>query len=108
MGTYPDTPLTAARQRRDEARRLLANGIDPGEHRKLTKNKPPQDADSFEAVAREWHAKFAPTWTKEHAARILQRLCAERVPLDRCSACWPDHRTRAAGRAAPYRGPRPA
>ena len=74
MGTYPDTPLTAARQHRDEARRLLAQGIDPGEHRKLTKNTLPQDADSFEAVAREWFAKFSPTWTKEHAARILRRL----------------------------------
>ena len=80
MGTYPDTPLTAARQRRDEARRLLANGVDPGEHRKLTKNTLAQDADSFEAVAREWHAKFAPTWTKEHAARIAQRLTLNVFP----------------------------
>jgi len=74
MGTYPDTPLTTARQGRDDARRLLAQGIDPGEHRKLTRNKAPQDADSFEAVAREWHAKFAPTWTDAHGARIITRL----------------------------------
>jgi integrase len=74
MGTYPDTPLTAARQRRDEARRLLAQGIDPGEHRKLTRDKPPQDADSFEAVAREWFAKFAPGWAPTHGEKIIRRL----------------------------------
>jgi integrase len=74
MGTYPDTPLTAARQRRDEARRLLAQGIDPGEHRKLTRDKPPQDADSFEAVAREWFAKFSPPWAPTHAEKIIRRL----------------------------------
>lgn len=77
---YPSITLAEARQRRDEARRLLAQGIDPGEHRKLTKNTLPQDADSFEAVAREWHAKFAPTWTAEHAARILQRLTLNVFP----------------------------
>jgi integrase len=80
LGVYPSITLAEARQRRDEARRLLAQGIDPGEHRKLTKNTLPQDADSFEAVAREWHAKFAPTWTAEHAARILQRLTLNVFP----------------------------
>ncbi|HEX2796549.1 MAG TPA: integrase arm-type DNA-binding domain-containing protein [Immundisolibacter sp.] len=80
MGTYPDTPLADARQRRDEARRLLANGIDPGEHRKLTKNTLPQDADSFEAVAREWFAKFAPGWAPTHAEKIIRRLEREVFP----------------------------
>lgn len=80
LGVYPSITLAEARKRRDEARRLLTQGIDPGEHRKLTKNTPEQDADSFEAVAREWHAKFAPTWTAEHAARILQRLTLNVFP----------------------------
>ena len=34
FGTYPDVPLVRARERRDEARRILADGIDPSEHRK--------------------------------------------------------------------------
>lgn len=80
MGVYPDVPLASARPRRDEARRLLAEGIDPGEHRKLTRDRRPREADSFEAVAREWHAKFAPTWSAKHAARILQRLTLDVFP----------------------------
>ena len=35
MGIYPDVPLAKARERREEARRLLAEGIDPGENRKI-------------------------------------------------------------------------
>ncbi|MBB6573549.1 Arm DNA-binding domain-containing protein [Xanthomonas arboricola] len=34
LGVYPEVPLALARQRRDEARQLVAQGIDPGEHRK--------------------------------------------------------------------------
>ena len=74
LGVYPDVSLADARQRRDEARRLLAQGIDPGEHRKLTRDKPLQDADSFEAVAREWFAKFSPPWAPTHAEKIIRRL----------------------------------
>jgi len=73
LGVYDKVTLADARKRRDEARDLLAQGIDPGEHRKLTKNKP-QDADSFEAVAREWFAKFAPGWAPTHGEKIIRRL----------------------------------
>src|ERR1700690_3550990 len=37
LGTYPDVSLAGARQRRDDARKLLADGIDPGAHRKAAK-----------------------------------------------------------------------
>src|SRR5487761_2284494 len=37
LGVYPDVSLKDARQRRDDARKLLANGIDPGENRKAVK-----------------------------------------------------------------------
>jgi hypothetical protein len=37
LGTYPDVTLSKARERRDDARRLLADGIDPGENRKSKK-----------------------------------------------------------------------
>lgn len=32
------------------------------------------EENSFEAVAREWHAKFTPKWSKNHGERILIRL----------------------------------
>ncbi|MGE5539631.1 MAG: tyrosine-type recombinase/integrase [Gemmatimonas sp.] len=87
LGTYPETPLAGrkdaktgvwmdgAREKRDQARRLLAQGIDPGEHRKATKRaKDGLTANSFEAVAREWFAKFASQWTAQHGERHLRRL----------------------------------
>jgi len=63
--------LKDARERRDEARKLLANGIDPSEARKAEKVS---QADSFEEVAREWYNKFKPSWSDSHALRILRRL----------------------------------
>jgi len=54
LGTYPEVSLAKARDRRDEARRLVADGIDPSEARKAEKRA---QADSFEAIAREWMAK---------------------------------------------------
>jgi len=58
MGTYPDTGLADARAKRDEARGLLAAGIDPGEHRKATKIAgADRAANSFAVVAEEWLAK---------------------------------------------------
>ncbi|MCO5118775.1 MAG: integrase arm-type DNA-binding domain-containing protein [Burkholderiaceae bacterium] len=75
MGTYPDTGLAQARERRDEARKLLADGIDPSEHRKATKAmRAERDANSFEAVAREWYAKMAPTWAASHGDKVIRRL----------------------------------
>lgn len=75
MGVYPDVSLRDARSRRDEARRLVANGIDPGEHRKVAKTKRASAvANSFEAVAREWFAKQVRGWAATHADKVMQRL----------------------------------
>ena len=75
LGVYPEVGLKLARERRDEARRLLAEGIDPGELRKVTKaTSKLSAANSFEAVAREWFAKYQPTWSEGHATRIIRRL----------------------------------
>lgn len=79
LGVYPDVVLKAARQKRDAARQQLAAGIDPGEARKAAKIAQ-AGAESFEAIAREWHAKFAPTWVASHGDRILRRLEADIFP----------------------------
>lgn len=61
LGTYPDTGLVAARMRRDEARKLLAAGVDPSEQRKAEKVERIKAAeiaaDTFEKVARDWMAR---------------------------------------------------
>lgn len=75
MGVYPDVGLKDARAKRDEARKLLANGIDPSENRKAQKNaRSEQAANSFEVVAREWFSKYSPGWAKGHADKIIRRL----------------------------------
>jgi integrase len=75
FGDYPAVALATARERRDEARRLLAEGIDPGEHRKITKAmQKSRAANSFEFVALEWYAKFSVNWVDAHGERIIRRL----------------------------------
>ena len=54
LGTYPDTSLASARAKRDEARKLLAAGVDPGEQRKAAKAaNAERGANSFAAMADE-------------------------------------------------------
>lgn len=75
VGVYPDVGLKEARQRRDEARKLLANGVDPGENKRVQKAARAERANnSFEVVAREWFAKKSPRWATGHADKIIRRL----------------------------------
>ncbi|AIO41434.1 hypothetical protein DM40_998 [Burkholderia cenocepacia] len=75
LGVYPDVSLKQARERRDEARKLLADDVDPGATRKAQKAaRLASAADSFEVIAREWFAKFAPSWAESHSSKIIQRL----------------------------------
>jgi integrase len=75
MGTYPDTGLAEARDKHSAARKQLAAGIEPGAHRKAEKVAGSERAaNSFEIVAREWHAKQSATWVELHASRIMLRL----------------------------------
>lgn len=75
LGVYPEVGLKDARNRRDNARKLLADGIDPSGHRKAAKSaRADRAANSFEMVGREWFAKYAPNWAASHADKIMQRL----------------------------------
>jgi len=82
LGVYPDIGLKDARARRDTARKLLAEGIDPGENRKAQKaTKQDRAANSFEVVAREWYAKHSPNWAEHHGDRIIRRFERDIFPL---------------------------
>lgn len=74
LGTYPDVSLKVARAKRDEARAMIANGVNPAESRKAQKQKEEEQVDTLEVVAREWHTRFKGAWTKGHAATIMARL----------------------------------
>ena len=75
VGVYPDVTLSKARDKRNDARNLLDDEIDPGEHRKVMKQvDQDRSANSFEVVAREWFVKYSANWVKSHADKILQRF----------------------------------
>ncbi len=75
LGVYPDVSLKAARERRDAARRLVAEGVDPSENRKALKAaRADREANSFEVVAREWFAKHNPSWAASHRDRTIRRF----------------------------------
>ncbi|MDD1626124.1 MAG: Arm DNA-binding domain-containing protein [Methylococcaceae bacterium] len=76
LGVYPETSLKKAREKRDDARKLLADGIDPGENRKaVMSSKAESDANSFEVIAREWGLKKVETWADKNnrSKRMLER-----------------------------------
>jgi len=77
LGTYPDISLSEARNRRHEARNLIANGIDPSAEKKAAKQARAElQANSFEVIAREWHKHMQGKneWSTEHATTIMNRL----------------------------------
>lgn len=75
LGTYPDTGLADARERRDAARKLLAQGVDPGLQRKAEKAAGMERAaNSFEVVAREWLEVKKPEWTAGQYDKECGRL----------------------------------
>jgi len=87
FGTYPDTSLALARRKADEARRLLAEGINPSDQRKAVKVAAAKDreaekrdakglppANSFEAVGREWYDVKKSGWAPKYAEKIIARL----------------------------------
>lgn len=97
LGVYPDVPLASrtvkdeetrkpktikgAREKRDDARALLAAGIDPSAARKAENREAAgRAANSFEAIAREWYAKQAHTWVHTHAVDVMRRLESNLFP----------------------------
>ncbi len=75
FGVYPDVSLAQARDRRYEARKLLASGIDPGALKQAQKAADVLlNENSFEVVAREWFVRHSPNWKENHSSKIITRL----------------------------------
>lgn len=82
IGVYPETSLGEAREKHKIAHKLVAGGIDPQEMKKEKKrDKVLNAANSFEAVAREWHERHQQRVSEKHAATIINRLEADVFPM---------------------------
>jgi integrase len=71
LGVYPLISLKRARERREDLRRQVAEGIDPSAMRKAEKRA---QAQTFEAVAREWMSKRKAIWSSEYANNMTRRF----------------------------------
>lgn len=80
LGTWPDVKLPRARDKRDELRQLLQDGIDPAEYRK-SQQAIAEGHNRFEAVAREWFEKFKHKWVARTGKRKMRRLEGHVFPL---------------------------
>lgn len=81
LKSYPEISLADARQRREDARKLLANDIDPGEIRKAERRAQEATSTTFETVAREWFTKNEPVWSASHKKTISSRLERDVYPI---------------------------
>ncbi|AGO53998.1 integrase Int [Serratia plymuthica 4Rx13] len=73
LGIYPEISLSEARQRRDEAKRQVANAIDPSEQKKVEKQaRKAMVENTFKAIALEWHEYKRPNWSKGYAEDIME------------------------------------
>lgn len=83
FGPYPEVSLREARDRRDDARRLLRDGSDPGLEQKRQQARRRSGVDqirTFRSAALHWHALQMPGWKPKHAAEVLSSLESEIFP----------------------------
>lgn len=75
LGVYPDVSLSDARERREQARRLLANDADPSAVKKETKRAVQATiTNSFATLANEFHKMKVPMWTEGHAKQWIGNM----------------------------------
>jgi len=82
LGIFPTVSLNDARGKRDEAKKQLADGLDPGQLKKEQKiSQSQREARSFEVVSREWHEQAKSQLPKKHAGHLLNRLQYDVFPF---------------------------
>jgi integrase len=81
LGDYPTVTVAKAREARDEARRLLAEGIDPGEHRKTVKAAGVEAAaNTFATLCMEWLSSREGVVEPAQIAKARARLLKDVIP----------------------------
>lgn len=82
LGVYPDVSLAQARVKRDEARALVADTIDPSQARRDSKTQARLNGqNTFEAVANDWHALHNQSKSERHQQRVRRWLDAYLFPM---------------------------
>lgn len=75
LGQWPEVSLKEARRRRDEARALLSDGVDPAAQRQEQKRQAEMATEfAFETVAREWKARHLSRRSPAYAERVWSQL----------------------------------
>ncbi|WP_170158972.1 integrase arm-type DNA-binding domain-containing protein [Brenneria alni] len=83
LGIYPTISLAEARQKRDEAKKLVAAGINPSEVRKEVKlAKEGRLSNTFEVIAREWYQKRVDRWSESYGAEMMKTFEADVFPIN--------------------------
>ncbi len=81
-GSYPEIPLIEARRLALEAKEKIKEGHDPNQLKKEDKLlKVIRSAQTFEAVAREWHKHNTGKWAERHAQNVIRRLEKDAFPM---------------------------
>ncbi|HFP9446833.1 TPA: tyrosine-type recombinase/integrase [Raoultella ornithinolytica] len=82
LGVYPDITLAEARQKRADAKKVLAAGGDPGQEKQEEKQAKEQAvANSFERLAMEWHTHKSTSWSEGYAEHLLMYLKKDIFPF---------------------------
>lgn len=82
FGVFPKVSLAEAREKREEAKRMISDGKNPNEEKKIAKlTKQVEYENNFENIAREWHEHQRHAWQPRHAERIMIRLENNIFPL---------------------------
>lgn len=75
IGVYPYVSLKEAREKREEAKRLIAENIDPSKDKKRKKLRSKEnEKNTFESVAREWFENRNDYWSPRYKKEIIKRL----------------------------------
>lgn len=79
LGVYPTVTLADARKRREIAKKLVSDAIEPAEKKKEDKVER-SGSTTFESVARDWHASCSKKWSSSHSERVLKSLADNLFP----------------------------
>ncbi len=75
LGPYPSVSLREAREKREDAKKLLREHIDPSEARRQAREAAAEAArNSFEDVAREWYARYSIKWVPSYRKAVIRIL----------------------------------